>query len=63
MYNGHIYIIKQGDNQPFNRGVLLNAGFNIVTSLNGNGGANSFDMDNDIFVFYYIFITNPFSLV
>jgi hypothetical protein len=52
MYNGSISIIKQGDNQPFNRGVLLNAGFNIVTSLNNNGGANSSDMDNDIFVFH-----------
>jgi len=52
MYDGHIYIIKQGDNQPFNRGLLLNAGFNIVTSLNGNKGANSTDMDNDIFIFH-----------
>jgi hypothetical protein len=63
MYNGHIYIIKQGDNQPFNRGVLLNAGFNIVTSLNGNGGANSFDMDNDIFIFHDVDLLPDLTLL
>ena len=63
MYNGNIYIIKQGDNQPFNRGLLLNAGFNIVTSLNGNQGANSSDMDNDIFVFHDVDLLPDLTLL
>lgn len=63
IYNGNIYIIKQGDNQPFNRGLLLNAGFNIVTSLNGNQGANSSDMDNDIFVFHDVDLLPDLTLL
>ena len=63
MYNGHIYIIKQGDNQPFNRGLLLNAGFNIVTSLNRNKGANSTDMDNDIFIFHDVDLLPDLTLL
>ena len=63
MYNGRIYIIKQGDNQPFNRGLLLNAGFNIVTSLNNNNGANSTDMDNDIFIFHDVDLLPDLTLL
>ena len=55
LYNGDIHVIEQGDDQPFNRGILLNAGFNIVTSgypHNNLDGAHGHDMDNDIFVFH-----------